>query len=149
MCAEFARQLLLVLAPPDRHGLKTHAARELHAEMAETADALHRHDVASARTRIAQRVEGGDAGAQQRRGVDGIELIGDRCERLDRRDHVVGIAAVEVNAGNPEVAAGDEIAPPAAGTRPATPPNQPTPTLWPARQLVTSDPTASMRPATS
>src|SRR4029453_15122066 len=92
---------------------------ELHAEMAETADALNRNNIASARTRIAQRVEGGDAGAEQRRGVDGIELVGDRCERLDRRDHVVGMAAVEVNAGNPEVAAGDEIAAPAAGARPA------------------------------
>src|SRR4029453_4391601 len=95
---------------------------ELHAEMAKTADALNRHDIASARTRIAQRVEGGNASAEQRRGVDGIELIGDRCERLDRRDHVVGIAAVEVNAGNPEVAAGDEVAAPAAGARPANPP---------------------------
>ena len=49
---------------------------ELHAEMAEPADALNRHDIASARTGIAQRVEGGDAGAQQRRGMDGIEFIG-------------------------------------------------------------------------
>src|SRR5262245_43399380 len=119
MRAELARELLLVLAPAARHRMKTHAAWELHSEMAEPADALHRHDIARARARIAQRVEGGDACAEQRRGVDGIEFVGDRCERLDRRDHVVGIAAVEVNAGNPEVAASDEVAAPAAGTRPA------------------------------
>ncbi len=89
-------------------------ARELHGEMAEAANALNGDDIAGPRAGIAQRVEGGDAGAEQRRRRRGIELVGDRGKRVDRRDHVIGIAAVIVDAGDFEIAAGDEIAAPAA-----------------------------------
>ena len=79
MRAELERELLLVLAAGDGDGVEAHAARELHGEMAEPANALNGDDIARLRAGIAQRVEGGDAGAEQRRCGGGIELVGDRC----------------------------------------------------------------------
>ena len=71
-------------------------------------------EVAGARAAVAQRVVGGDPGAQQRAGLDGRELVRDQGQRLDRGHHVLGIAAVVADAGNAGLAAGDEIAAPAA-----------------------------------
>jgi hypothetical protein len=42
--------MLLVLSPAKRHGLESHLPRVLNAEMSQSADAVHRHHVAAART---------------------------------------------------------------------------------------------------
>ena len=69
MRAEIARELLLVLARARSPRCGSPSGGELHAEMAEAADALHGHEIAGARARVAKRVEGGDAGAEERRGL--------------------------------------------------------------------------------
>ena len=52
---------------PDGGHVVAELARELNAEVTETADSLHGDEVAGERTTVPQRVEGGNAGAEQRR----------------------------------------------------------------------------------
>jgi hypothetical protein len=59
---------------------------------------------------VAQRVVGGDAGAQQRPGVLVGEVVGHRGQRARLDHHVVGIAAVHGDSGDLHVLAVDEIA---------------------------------------
>ena len=114
MRAELERQPLLVLAAGDGDGVEAHAARELHAEMAEPANALNGHEVAGPAPELRSALKVVMPAQSSGAAAVGVELVGDRGERLDRRDHVVGIAAVIMDAGDFEVAAGDEIAAPAA-----------------------------------
>ena len=71
-----------------------------------------RDEVAGAGAALAQRVERGDAGAQQRAGV-----LGDRSSGIEasatRDDHVVGVAAVVGDARDLAVLAADHVAAPA------------------------------------
>src|SRR5437588_9421584 len=78
--------------------------------MAEATDAKYRHQIARSRPALAQGVERRDAGAQQRRRVDGRELVGDERQRVGRGHHGLGVAAVIGDAGDPQIAAVDEIA---------------------------------------
>ena len=78
--------------------------------MAEAADAEDGDGVAGARSAVAQGVEGGDAGAEQRGGVGVGEVVGDEGEGVGGGDDVVGIAAVVVDAGDELVFAEDEVA---------------------------------------
>src|SRR5437879_11836519 len=82
--------------------------------MAQAADPEHRDEIARPYTAVAQGIEGGDAGAKKRSGILGRQFVRDRRQRFERRDHVIGIAAIIADAGNLAVRAGDEIAP-AAG----------------------------------
>ena len=68
--------------------------------MAEAADAVDGDDVAGAGAGMAKRVEGGDAGAEQRRRLDGVELVGHMRHRRDMGDHMRGVAAVTGHAGH-------------------------------------------------
>ena len=68
---------------------------------------------------MAKRIIGGDASAEQRRRLDRSEIGGDRGERLDRRDHELGVAAVIGHAGHLADNAQDEIAASAIGADPA------------------------------
>ena len=70
MGAEVAGQRFLFLAAGDGDGVKTHLGGELHAEMAQSANAENRDQIAGRGAAFAQGVEGGDAGAEQRRGFD-------------------------------------------------------------------------------
>ena len=92
---------------------KPEFVRELHAEMAEAADAEDRDHVARHRPAVAERVEGRDPGAEQRCGFGGAKLVGDRGERIGRDHHRLGIAAVVRDAGYAQVAAVDQPAAPA------------------------------------
>ncbi len=109
--AQFPRQGFLVLPPRDGHRPETHFRRVLHAEMAETAQAEHRDQIAGPRRAVAQGVVGGDAGAHQRCGVHRRKVVRHQRQGDGRSDHVVGITAVEGDAGDLERhLAGEEIA---------------------------------------
>src|SRR6478609_5954874 len=87
--------------------------------MAEAADAEDRHEIARARARIAERIEGGDAGAEQRCCPYRGKVVRDGGKCLLGRDHVVGIATVIGDARHLHDDAQDEIAPSAIGAHPA------------------------------
>src|SRR5262245_8291787 len=116
MRSELLRHLLLVLAAAERHGLESHPTRVLQTEMTETADALHRHHVARMRTGMAQGVEHGHARTHEGPRLFGGETIRNQRQRFSRRDHVLGIAAAEIDTGDLAIHAHAEIAPPALVT---------------------------------
>ena len=121
MGSQLAGELGLVAAAGDGDGVKAHPDGELHRQMTEAADAQDADEVAGAGTAVAQRIEGGDPGAEQRAGLDGRELVRDQGQRLDRGHHVLGIAAIVADAGYAGLAAGDEIAAAAAVAMAAMP----------------------------
>src|SRR4051794_36882311 len=82
--------------------------------MAEPAEAEDRDEVARPGTAVAQRVEGRHAGAHQRRGVWGGQPLGHHRECRHRGDHVVGVAAVERDAGHLHAGLAGEVVAPAA-----------------------------------
>ncbi len=124
--AQLLGERALVLTAHDRHGVKPHLRRVLNGEMAQATHAEHRDDVARPRTAVSERVERGDARAHERRRIDGCEIRGQQSDRASRSDHVLGISAVESDAGHltglarEEIAASAEIALP---TIAAVPPN--------------------------
>ena len=82
--------------------------------MAEAADAVDGDDVARARAGVAKRVEGGDAGAQQRRRFDRVEIVRHMRDGGSKGDHVGRIAAVAGDAGRVmDVLAGEGVVAPA------------------------------------
>ena len=78
--------------------------------MAETANAQDDDGVASVRAAVAQGVEGGDAGAQQRCGIDVAKVVGDEGDGVGGGDYVVGIATIVVDTGDLLVFAKHEVA---------------------------------------
>ena len=109
--AKLAGERLLILAARDGDGLEAHFGGVLRAEMAETAEAEDGDEIAGARAAVAQGVEGGDAGAHERRGIGGREVIGHERDADGGGDHVIRVAAIEVDAGDLVVhGAGEEIA---------------------------------------
>ncbi len=81
--------------------------------MPESADSLDTHEVARPRAAMPQRVEGRDSGAHQRRRFFRPQRVGNMRERLDRRNHVRGVAAVITDSGDLQEFAIDKIAAPA------------------------------------
>jgi len=82
----------------------------LDAEMAEAADALYGDEIAGARPAVAQSVERCDTGAKKRTGFRWIQAVGNCGESFSRSEHVLLVAAVEVDPGDSFILAGDEIA---------------------------------------
>jgi len=82
----------------------------LDAEMAEAADALYGDEIAGARTAMAQSVKRCDTGAEKRTGFRWIQAVGNCGEPFGRSEHVLLVAAVEVDPGDSFILAGDEIA---------------------------------------
>jgi len=78
--------------------------------MAKSADALNGDQIASARTRVAKRIENRDAGAKQRRSFRRGDVVWDGGDRLDGRNHVFRVTAVMADAGNFSELAEHEIA---------------------------------------
>ena len=64
----------------------------------------------------AQRIEGGDSGAEQRRGVGVRKTVGIAHQCFDRRHHVLLISAVIADAGDFPIPAIAEISAPALTT---------------------------------
>ena len=107
--AEFFRQRFFVLPPANRHRHKSHLPRILESEMSQSADAMHRDHVATARARIAERIVDGDARAHERPGFLGRQFVGNRRHRFRWCDHVFGISTVEIDAGDLTINAHGEI----------------------------------------
>src|SRR5579864_4623431 len=78
--------------------------------MAEAADSLDGNQVAAAGSHIAQSVEYGDSGTQQRSGLVSGKIVGHRSDSLSTDDHIFGIAPVEVDGSNFFVLAQNEVA---------------------------------------
>ena len=63
------------------------------------------------RAAVAKTVERGDAGAHERRRIDGRKIVGHQRQRADGREHILGVAAIARDAGNLGGSlAGEEIA---------------------------------------
>ena len=75
-----------------------------------TADTQHRDDVTRHRPAVAERIEGRDAGAEQRRGIDSAKLVGYRSKCVGRGHHRVGITPIIGDAGNAQITAVDQPA---------------------------------------
>jgi hypothetical protein len=73
--------------------------------MPEAADAVDRHGVAAVRAAVIEGAEGGGARAQQRRRVHRRELVRDTHQGRRARDHVLGVAAVDREAGDAGIGA--------------------------------------------
>ena len=87
--AQLAGERLLVLAARDADRVKAHLRGVLNAEVAEPAQAEHGDDVARPRAAVAQRVERGEAGAHERRRLDGRQFGGHQRDRARGGDHVL------------------------------------------------------------
>src|SRR5438445_11142696 len=98
MCAQFSRQRFLVPPAANCHCLESHPPCVLNAEMSEPADAMHCHDVAAPRARIAQRVVHGDACTHERSRFLRWQFVRNRCHCRRWRNHILGISAVEIDA---------------------------------------------------
>jgi hypothetical protein len=118
---QLAGERLLVGPTGDRDGAETELIGELHPEMAKAADAQDRDHVARHRPAVAERIEGRDPGAEQRRGIGGAKLVWNRSKRMSGSHHRLGIPAVIRNAGYAQIAAVDQPTTPARLAMPAIP----------------------------
>src|SRR5439155_15667581 len=75
----------------------------------QTANAVHGYDIAAARARIAQRVEDGNARAHEWPRVRRRQFIGNRRQCGCRRDHMLAVPAVEIDARDFAIDAHREI----------------------------------------
>src|SRR4051812_34896461 len=98
MRSQFLRGWLLVLSPADRHGVESHLACELNAQMSQSADAKHCYHVADTRTCVTKRVEHGDARAHEGSRFLRRQFLRDRRHRCSRCDQVLAIATIEIHA---------------------------------------------------
>src|SRR5690606_2734793 len=108
--AQLPGLLFLAGAPRDGHGLEPELGGELHAEVAEPAQAEHRDQVTRPGHAPPQRVERGHPGTAHRRRLGGGELVGDAGECGHGDDHGLGVAARVGPAGHLEAHAVDEVA---------------------------------------
>src|SRR5207249_1058405 len=135
MRSQLPCQRFLVPPSPKSHRHESHLPRVLNSQVSQSANAVHGHDVASPRARMAQRVEYGDARAHERPGFLRRQFIRNRRQRRRRRDHMLGIPAVEIDARDLAIGAHCEIAAPALFALEAmstVPPDTDAPTLFPA-----------------
>ena len=110
MGAELGGEGALVVSAGDGDSEEAELGGELNGEMAEASDAEDGDDIARPGAAVAERVEGGDAGAHEGSGIDGRQFIGEQSGCGGWGDHVIGIAAVEGDTGDLVGFAGEEIA---------------------------------------
>jgi hypothetical protein len=108
--AQLLGERVFVLAAGDGDGAVAGFGGVLDGEVAEAADAEDGDGVSGAGSRVAERVEGGDAGAEQRSGVGVGEAFGHEGEGVGGGDDVVRVTAVVADAGEGLVFAEDEVA---------------------------------------
>ncbi len=108
--AELLGERAFVGSAGDSDGAVAAFCGVLHAEMTEASDAEDGDEVAGARSAVAEAVVGGDAGAHEWGGVHVGEIVWDEREGVGGGDDVVGIAAVEADAGDLAILAENEIA---------------------------------------
>ena len=80
MRAKLFRELGIFWAAADGRDGKSKFISELNSKMAQTADALYRHQISRTCAAVAQRIESGDAGAEQWTGFSGVQSIGNAGE---------------------------------------------------------------------
>src|SRR5580704_6593416 len=115
--AKGPRQGLLVAPPIYRHGPESLPGGELYAQVTKSADPKDRHQIARLRAAVPKGVEGGDAGAEEWRGLDWVQGLRYVRQGRGERQHVGGVAAVAVDAGDAvNIFAGEGVAPPAMAT---------------------------------
>src|SRR6202035_2334497 len=119
MCAKLLGSLRLVRTSSDCGNLEAYMASILQSKMAKAADAEDRNKVARFRGRVAQRAEGRQASTQQRRRVDGCEIVRHGHQAAGLGDHHLGIAAVVVDTRERLVLAAHQVAVAAGPTVPA------------------------------
>src|SRR5712672_1758580 len=78
--------------------------------MSEATDALDGDEISAAKAGVAKGVVGGDAGAEERGGFGGAEIVGDGGDAASFGDHDLGVAAVDGDAGDYGVEAIDDVA---------------------------------------
>jgi hypothetical protein len=138
--AQLSSEGFFVFASADGESAEAHLSRILDSQMAKSADALNGDQIASARARVAKRIENRDACAKQRRGLGRGDVVWDGCDRLGGRNHVFRVTAVVADGGNFLVLAENEIAA-AAGiaseTMTAVPPDSDAPAGFPVGNVST------------
>src|SRR5712672_354253 len=77
--------------------------------MSQATDALDGDEISATEAGVAQGVVGGDAGAEERGGFGGGEVVGDGGDAAGFGDHNFGIAAVDGDAGDYGVEAIDDV----------------------------------------
>jgi hypothetical protein len=78
--------------------------------MSQAADALDGDEISAAKAGVAKGVVGGDAGAEERGGFGGAEVVGDGGDAAGFGDHYFGVAAVDGDAGDYSVETIDDVA---------------------------------------
>src|SRR6266404_7243088 len=78
--------------------------------MSQAADALDGDEISAAEAGVSQGVVGGDAGAEERGGFGGAEVVGDGGDAASFGDHNLGVAAVDGDTGDYGVEAIDDVA---------------------------------------
>src|SRR5260221_6031785 len=81
--------------------------------MSHPANTVHGYHVTATRTGIAERVVNGHARAHERSHFLCRQVVRNRGQRFRARDHVLGISAVGIEAGDFPINAHREITPPA------------------------------------
>src|SRR5258708_21067586 len=98
-------------APRDGRDTKTHACRELDAQMSQSTEPLHGHEVAGTSRRMAQRVVSGQPRAEQWSRIGRTEFIRNGDQSARNRDHRFGVTTIEMNAADRLVGTIHEISP--------------------------------------
>src|SRR6267142_885035 len=78
--------------------------------MSQATDALDGDEISAAKAGVAQGVVSGDAGAEERGGFGGAEVVEDGGDAAGFGDHNFGVAAVDGDAGDYGVEAIDDVA---------------------------------------
>ncbi len=116
MCAEFLCERAIFSSASDCRDLIAELVGELHSQVTESANALHRDQIAGESAAVPQRVVGGDSSAEQWSRFGILQAIGHRSQCFNRRDHVLLISAVIADAGDHHILTIGKVAAPALDT---------------------------------
>lgn len=96
--AQLLGKIGLVVARGQHGDLVAHLVGVLNSQMTQATESLHGDQVTLLDTHLADAVEDGHTGAQQRRDVGRAHLLGDADDGLGAQDDVLGIAAIPAEA---------------------------------------------------